>query len=112
MEDNFIIIFVTCSSKKEAKNITGLLLKKRLIACANIISGVESNFWWQGKVDKSKEVMAVLKTKRANFKKIEKEIKRIHSYDVPEIIAVPIIAGSGDYLKWIGGSVRPPCRDS
>ena len=97
----FCITFVTCQSKKEADSIALSLLNKRLIACANIISNVHSAFWWNGKIDKAKEVLLIIKTRRNNFKKIEKEVKRLHSYAVPEIIAVPIITGSKEYLRWI-----------
>ncbi len=97
----FLQVFVTCQSKKEADAIAASILKKRLAACANIVSGVDSKFWWNGRIDKAKEVLVILKTKLSNFKRIEKEVKRIHSYEVPEIIAIPIIAGSKKYLNWI-----------
>ena len=102
----FLQVFVTCKSKKEADAIATVLLRKRLAACANIVPGIDSKFWWNGKIDKAKEVLVILKTKSGNFKKIEKEVKRIHSYEVPEIIAVPIIAGSKDYLGWISKSIK------
>ena len=98
----FLQVFVMCRSKKEADAIAISLLKKRLVACANTVPGVDSKFWWNGKIDKAKEVLVILKTKRSNFKKIEKEVKRLHGYEVPEIIAIPIIAGSKEYLGWIG----------
>jgi periplasmic divalent cation tolerance protein len=72
-----------------------------LVACANIIFGVESRFWWKGRINKAKETLLILKTRRENFKRVEKEIKRIHSYEVPEIIALPIVAGSKSYLEWL-----------
>lgn len=101
MKINFVVILVTCASKKEAEGVAGSLLKKRLIACANIISGVQSKFWWHGRIDKAKEVLIIIKAKASNFKIIEKEVKRVHSYKVAEIIALPIVKGSRDYLKWI-----------
>lgn len=104
MADKFVIILVTCASKAEARKIRDVLLKKRLAACGNIIDGVDSKFWWQGKIDSAREVLLILKTSIANFKRIEKEIKRIHSYEVPEIIALPIVAGSEEYLSWINDS--------
>ncbi|MDP3804830.1 MAG: divalent-cation tolerance protein CutA [Candidatus Omnitrophota bacterium] len=104
MKDKFVIIFVTCVSKEDAGKIIDSLLKKRLAACGNIVGGVESKFWWNGKIDSATEVLVMLKAKAANFKAIEKEVKRIHSYDVPEIIAIPIVDGSKEYLKWIGES--------
>lgn len=106
METDFVVILVTCGSKKEASEIVDTLLKKRLIACGNIISGIESKFWWKGKIDKAKEVLVILKTTRENFNKVEKDIKRIHSYKVPEIIALPLIAGNKEYLNWLKEETR------
>ena len=106
MGRDFVMIIVMCASGKEARRIADHLLRKRLVACANIISGVESKFWWKGKIDRAKEVLVIMKTKRALFKKAEYEIKRLHSYEVPEIIALPIIAGDRNYLNWIEESVE------
>jgi len=101
MRTNLIIILTTCGSRKEAKKIAKSLLEKKLVACANIISRIESKFWWKDKIDKAKEVLIILKTRNGNFKRIEKEIKCIHSYEVPEIIALPIVAGNKIYLDWL-----------
>ena len=108
MKTNFIIVLVTCGSKVEAEKIIDVLLAKKLIACANMISGVGSKFWWKGKIDKAKEVLVTLKTRREHFRRIEKEVKRIHSYEVPEIVAIPIIAGSKNYLQWIESNIMGP----
>ena len=81
-------------------------MNKRLIACANIVSGIDSKFWWNGKINTAKEFLVILKARCSFFKKIEKEVKRLHSYEVPEIIAIPIIAGSREYLGWIGKNTR------
>ncbi len=101
MPHKFVIIQTTCVSGKEAKNIINALLKKRLIACANMVSGIESKFWWHGRIDRAKEFVVIMKAKDRDFSAIEKEITRLHSYEVPEIIAIPIVAGSKRYLKWI-----------
>lgn len=106
MRNRYIIIFVTCASKREASLIAKKLLNERLIACANIIEGVESSFWWKGKTDKATESLIVIKTVKRNFRKIQKRIKKLHSYEVPEIIALPIVEGEGDYLKWIDESIK------
>lgn len=97
----YIVIFVTVSSKKEAETIARQLLKKRLVACVNILDKAESFFWWQKKIDTAKETLLIIKSKKAKFDKIARVIKSMHSYDVPEIIALPIIAGNKDYLRWI-----------
>ena len=105
MKRKLIIVYTTCASRKEALQIAESLLKKRLIACANMIPGVESKFWWNGKIDKAKEILLMMKTQRRNFRKIEKEIKHLHSYKVPEMIALPIVEGSGEYLDWIDENI-------
>jgi len=105
MKTDFVVILVTCASRKEARRIADALLRKRLAACANIVTGVESKFWWKAKIDKAREVLLILKTSENNFAKIEREVKRIHSYDVPEIAALPITAGSKNYLDWINDSL-------
>lgn len=106
MPNKFVIIFVTCASKDEAEKIADALLAKRLVACGNVVGGIESKFWWKGKIDSAKETLLVLKTTSTNFQAVEKEVKRLHSYDVPEIIALPIVAGSKDYLNWINDSTK------
>ena len=102
----YIVVLVTAKDKKEATKIAKGLLEAKLIACANIIDGVQSLFWWQGKIDSSKEVLLVLKTKKTLFKKLSEKVKSLHSYQTPEIIALPIINGSEDYLKWIDSSIE------
>ena len=106
MSKEYIIIMVMCASRKEAAKISDKLLKQRLVACANTISGIGSKFWWKGKIDSAKETLVILKTTRSNFKKVETEIRQLHSYEIPEIIAIPIIAGSFNYLTWIRDSVH------
>lgn len=100
-----IVVFVTAKDISEAKKISDQLLEKKLIACANLIEGVESVFRWQGKIDQAKETLMILKSKQGLFKKIVKTVKANHSYEVPEVIALPIIDGNPDYLKWIDESL-------
>lgn len=101
-----IVIFVTAKDIREARTISQALVRERLVACANIIQGVESIFWWGKKVDSSKEVLLILKTQRKLFKKVKDVVQSLHSYSVPEIIALPIVEGNSDYLKWIDESVE------
>jgi len=103
---NHIIVLVTTKDKKEASQIAQGLLEAKLIACANIIEGIQSLFWWQGKIDSSQEALLILKTKKVLFKKLAARVKSLHSYKVPEIIALPITQGSNEYLQWIDSSVR------
>ena len=105
MKSKPIVIFITCSCKKEAQAISGVLLKKRLVACASISGRIESRFWWNGHIDKADEVMLICKTTKRHFRAAEKEARRLHAYEVPEIIALPIVAGSGSYLHWLKESV-------
>jgi periplasmic divalent cation tolerance protein len=104
MNTSYIVVLVTAKDKKEAGKIARGLLEAKLIACANIVEGVQSLFWWQGKIDSSKEVLLILKTKKILFKKVLSQVKSLHSYQTPEIIALPIIAGSKDYLQWLDSS--------
>jgi periplasmic divalent cation tolerance protein len=90
-----------CPNKATANKIVDVLLKKKFIACANILPGVTSKYWWKGKIEKSDEVLVMMKTRRTLFGKVKKEIKSLHPYDVPEVICVRIAEGSKNYLKWI-----------
>lgn len=96
-----IVVMITCSSKKEANKVKKVLLEKRKAACVNIIPSVDSSFRWKGKIDSSLEVLLLAKTKKKMLKKIVTLVKKLHSYEVPEIIALPIIGGNRDYLNWI-----------
>ena len=102
----YIIVFITAPNKKEARNIAQVLLKAKLAACANIVEKIDSFFWWKGKIDNSPEVLLIAKSKKAKLPGIIKKVKSIHSYGVPEIIALPVIAGSRPYLDWIDESLR------
>src|SRR3989338_9331518 len=94
-----IVIFITVSNQEEAGKIADALVKKRLVACVNIINSIKSIFHWKGKIDSADEILLIAKSVKRNFNKIVKEVKRLHSYECPEIIALPIIAGNEDYLK-------------
>lgn len=101
----YIVVFVTCARKKEAENIARALLKNKLAACVNILEGVRSFFWWQGKIDRAGEVLLVIKTKKSKFKALTGRVGKLHSYTVPEIIALPVAAGDKPYLDWIDESL-------
>lgn len=101
-----IVIFITTSSAEEAQSIAELLLNQRKVACVNIVPSVDSLFWWQGKLDSAGENLLIIKTKASLLDEIVYIVKEVHSYDVPEIIALPIIGGNEDYLKWIGDEVE------
>ena len=106
-----VVVLVTCGSAKEAKSIADALVRKRLAACVNVlVSPVQSIYRWKEKVESAKEFLLLIKTSRRRFAGLEKEIRRLHSYEVPEIIALPIAAGSKPYLKWLEESVGTPTQ--
>lgn len=100
-----IVVLVTVSSIEEGERIAKRILEEKLAACVNIIGSVKSFFWWEGKVDEACESLLVIKTRLDKLEKLVETIKELHSYEVPEIIAIPIIGGLRDYLKWIDDSV-------
>ena len=96
-----LLVVSTASSRKEASKIAKALLNKRLAACVNISSAVTSYYWWKGRQEKTLEVLLFIKTTSTAFPKIKKTICQLHSYEVPEVIALPISAASAPYLKWL-----------
>ena len=101
------VVLVTCASVVEARRIGRSAVEKKLAACANIVAGVESIYRWKGKVERAREVLVVMKTTSNRLSQLEREVKRVHSYDVPEFIVLPVVVGSQDYLAWIGASTAP-----
>jgi len=101
-----IAIFVTINSEKEARSVAEHLLEKREAACVNIVPGVSSLFWWQGKLDSAQECLLIIKTRASLLQGVIDLVKEVHSYEVPEIIALPIVGGNKDYLKWIDDEVE------
>jgi len=101
----YVVILVTAANSQEAKTISESLVEQKLIACANIIPSVQSIFRWQGKLESSDEALLIMKSKASHFNNIVAAVKAMHSYDVPEIISLPIAEGNPDYLKWINESV-------
>jgi periplasmic divalent cation tolerance protein len=101
------VVLVTCGSLKEARKIAAGVVGKRLAACVNIgTAAVESHYWWEGKVEMGREFLLVMKTVEGRLADLEKEVKKLHSYDVPEFVVLEIESGSKEYLKWLEESVR------
>ena len=101
------IVLVTCGTLAEGRRIARSAVSKRLAACVNIIlSPVESFYTWKGNLQKAREYLLVIKTTEKRLAKLEKEVKQLHSYKVPEFIALPILGGSKDYLAWLRESVK------
>ncbi|MGR3219529.1 MAG: divalent-cation tolerance protein CutA [Candidatus Anammoxibacter sp.] len=97
----YIVVLITTSSIDEAKKIGSSLINKNLAACTNIMPSVQSLFRWKGDVCDETEILIMAKTRLDLFDKLQAEVKELHSYEVPEIIALPIIKGNKDYLKWV-----------
>ncbi|MFC2068847.1 divalent-cation tolerance protein CutA [Chloroflexota bacterium] len=97
-----IIVFVTTTNEDEANEVGKLLLSQRQAGCVNIVPKVNSIFWWKGEIESAQESLLIIKTKISFLKEIIRLVKEVHSYDVPEIIALPVIGGNQDYLDWVG----------
>jgi periplasmic divalent cation tolerance protein len=97
----FVMVYVSTSDRVEAERIARVLLDERLVACVNIVDSVFSLFHWEGKVESGKECLLVMKSRSDLFVVLEERVRALHSYDVPEIIAVPIVLGSMAYFDWM-----------
>lgn len=100
-----IVVFITTATAEEAQQISKRLLEQRKAACVNIVPKVSSSFWWQSKIDLAQESLLIIKTKASQLDELVRLVKEAHSYDIPEIIAMPIVGGNQDYLDWIGKEV-------
>ncbi|HDH53181.1 MAG TPA: divalent-cation tolerance protein CutA [Nitrospirae bacterium] len=101
-----IVTFITAPSEDEAARIARSLVETRLAACVNIIKNMRSIYTWQGNVEDDSEVLMIVKTRKSLFKTLSAKVRELHSYDVPEIIALPVIEGSEEYLKWLKESTE------
>ena len=99
---DFIQVFMTAEKKEEAENIASAMVEKRLAACAQLLGPIRSTYWWEEKIETSDEWLCIMKSRKDLFEKLEKGIREMHPYDVPEIVALPIVSGSRDYLEWLG----------
>jgi periplasmic divalent cation tolerance protein len=105
------MIYVTCGSVNEARQIGGTVVRERLAACANIIDGMQSIYWWEGAVEEGAETVLILKTACANVAALSERVKALHSYDVPCVAEIPLGGGNADYFDWIvaqSGADLPP----
>jgi periplasmic divalent cation tolerance protein len=103
---SFFVVLVTAPDQKTARRIAKSALAARLIACANLITGVESHYWWQSKLEAGEEVLMVMKTSAARLKALQKHILAAHPYDTPEFLALRVDSGSRRYLNWLAASVK------
>ncbi|RMG32355.1 MAG: divalent-cation tolerance protein CutA [Methanobacteriota archaeon] len=102
-----IVVLCTAGSEDEAHRLADALVEENLAACVNVVPGVMSFYRWKGVINRDQEWLLIIKSTGEAYQALEKKIKTIHSYTVPEIIALPIISGSEDYLKWVGENVKP-----
>ena len=96
-----IVVLMTAPNEAEAESISRAVVEAGLAGCVNIIKDIRSIYKWEGKIEDDKEVLMIAKTVKRQFKALAKKVKEIHSYSVPEIIALPVVDGSEDYLKWL-----------
>jgi periplasmic divalent cation tolerance protein len=96
-----IVILSTCGSLEEARRVAQHLVEKRVAACVNLVPSVESVYRWEGKIEQSQEVLLVIKSRRDLFSRVRAELASVHSYQVPELIALPVVEGSEGYLAWL-----------
>jgi periplasmic divalent cation tolerance protein len=96
-----IVVLITCGSEEEAMKIANALVEEHLAACVNLVSPIRSIYRWEGKIWDEKEWLLIIKTQKQRFEELEKKVKFLHSYSVPEIISLPIVEGSSSYLNWL-----------
>lgn len=104
-EFTYIVVLITTGTPEEAQRIAAVLLEQRKAACVNIIPQVSSRFWWKGKLDSAEESLLIVKTRASLLDEVVSLVNQVHSYDVAEVIALPIVGGNQDYLDWMGGEV-------
>jgi len=110
MNTTCLLILTTTPKKADGQNIARLLVRERAAACVQIVGRIESRYRWKGKIEEAQEWLCIIKTTTKNFKKVERLIRTIHPYEVPEIVAVPLVAGGDDYLSWLSAEVASPSR--
>lgn len=111
MTSNALVVLVTAANLEEASRVADALVGGRLAACVNILGGIESVYRWEGKVTRDSEVLMIIKTTDDRYSELEAQIRALHSYTTPEVIALRIEHGSAAYLKWLGDSVTLPTDD-
>jgi len=105
--EDAIVVFLTAANGEEATRLAELLINAHLAACVQILPEMESVYRWEGKIERQSEILLLAKTTTAKFADLEREVRALHSYETPEIVAIPIVAGSNPYLKWLDASLKP-----
>ncbi|MGB9977822.1 divalent-cation tolerance protein CutA [Methanobacterium sp.] len=102
----YALVYITTSGEEESKKIGRTIVEERLAGCVNIVSTIESLYWWKGEIEEDNESILIAKTKVSNIENIIKRVKEIHSYENPAILAIPIINGSKEYLDYLDDEIR------
>ncbi len=110
-ESDFVAVLVTVPSEEVAATLANLLVGERLVACVSILPGVRSIYAWQGKICDERELVCLLKTRRALFPALCQRVLAIHPYQVPEVVALPIVEGNARYLEWLDNETSPSSPD-
>ena len=105
--DEPIVVLMTAANGEEAARLADMLIGAHLAACVQILPEMESVYRWQGKIERQPEILLLAKTVRSKFEELEREVRALHSYETPEIVALPIVAGSTPYLEWLNASLKP-----
>lgn len=105
--EDAIVVFMTAANGEEATRLADLLVGAHLAACVQILPEMESVYRWQGQIERQSEILLIAKTTTAKFAELEREVRALHSYETPEIVAVPIVAGSTPYLEWLDANLKP-----
>lgn len=100
-----IEVMTTTDSQEEARRIARALVESRLAACVQVIGPIESTYWWEGKMQQSEEWLCLIKTRADRYEEVEARVREVHSYDVPEVLALPVVAGHRPYLDWLDGEL-------
>jgi len=103
--EGYLVVLITAPVDK-GEELANFIVEKKLGACVNLVPQVSSTYWWKGKVERDREVLLIVKTSAGKFRELKEKVKEVHPYTVPEIIALPIVAGNEDYLRWIGESLE------
>jgi len=104
--EEYIQVFTTTEKKEDAEKIAKVLIERRLAGCIQIVGPIVSTYWWKNNVEKAEEWLCFIKSKKTLYDELEKAIKEIHPYETPEIIAMPIVCGSKDYLEWLKSELK------
>lgn len=101
IKKEYVQIFTTVEKKKDAEKIADILVKKRVAGCVQVIGPIKSTYRWKKVIENTKEWLCIIKTRKSLYAEVEKTIKEIHPYEIPEILAIPVVSGSKDYLQWL-----------